>query len=313
MRLASVIVDGRPVVAAVTEDGMHDLTGLLPSRRTTEDPLIELLPILDGLTPDQVLAQPLLVGEPTYAPLVSRPGKIVAAPVNYSDHQEEMKQVGNISALGFFLKSPSSVLGHGGTVSLPYTDRRFDQEGELALVIKKRARNIRPEDFEEFVAGYTCLLDISMRGGEDRSTRKSFDTFTPVGPHLVTPEQVEDVRALALRCSVNGVLRQDADVAELIWDVPTFLSYVSSVTTLEPGDIVTTGTPAGVGVIVDGDTVQVDIDGIGALAVQVTSRDAVVCPTGGVTSGPKAPAEVTPVRDRAARSPRQSSAGMESS
>lgn len=299
MRLASVLHDGETRVASVTEDGFRDLTGLLPSRGASADPLIELLPLLDSLTARRIAAQPLLPGgEPPYAPLVSRPGKIVAAPVNYSDHKEEMKQAGDVSALGFFLKSPTSVLAHGGSVSLPYTDRRFDQEGELALVVKKRARNVRPEDFEEYVAGYTCLLDITMRGGEDRSARKSFDTFTPVGPHLVTPDEAGDLRALTLRCSVNGTLRQDADIDALIWDVPRFLSYVSTVTTLEPGDIVSTGTPAGVGVIGDGDTVEVTIDRIGTLAVGVTSRDAVPCPTAGVDSGPQAPATVTPVRQR---------------
>lgn len=301
MRFASVVHDGRTRVASVTADGFRDLTGLLPSRGASGDPLTELLPLLDGLTAPLVAAQPLLPlprGGPRYAPLVSRPGKIVAAPVNYSDHKEEMKQAGDVSALGFFLKSPTSVLAHGGTVRLPYTDRRFDQEGELALVVGKRARNIAPEDFQEHVAGYTCLLDITMRGGEDRSARKSFDTFTPVGPHLVTPDEAGDLSALTLRCSVNGTLRQDADIAALIWDVPRFLSYVSTVTTLEPGDIVSTGTPAGVGVIGDGDTVEVTIDRIGTLAVRVTSRDAVPCPTAGASSGPRAPATVTPVRQR---------------
>jgi 2-keto-4-pentenoate hydratase/2-oxohepta-3-ene-1,7-dioic acid hydratase in catechol pathway len=298
MRLASVIHQGRAIVAAVTDDGFRDLTAVAPG--TQADPLTDLLPVLDGLTAARIAAQPLLDGEPSYAPLVSRPGKIVAAPVNYTDHKEEMKQIGDVSALGFFLKSPSSVTAHGGTVSLPYTDRRFDQEGELALVVKKRARNIRPGDFEEYVAGYTCLLDITMRGGEDRSTRKSFDTFTPVGPHLVTPDEIKDLRALTLRCSVNGTLRQDADIAALIWDVPAFLAYASSVTTLEPGDIVSTGTPAGVGVIEDGDSIEVTIEQIGTLAVGVTSRDAVPCPTAGARSGPEAPDTLTPVRDRTA-------------
>lgn len=301
MRLASVIHGGQARVAAVTEDGLRDLMALLPPARAAGDPLIAILPLLDSLTAGQVAAQPLIEGETAYAPLITRPGKIVAAPVNYSDHQEEMKQAGNVSALGFFLKSPASVLAHGGTVRLPYHDRRFDQEGELALVVKKTARNIRPQDYQAYVAGYTCLLDITMRGGEDRSVRKSFDTFTPVGPHLVTPDEVGDLRALSLRCSVNGVLRQDADIAELIWDVPTFLSYVSTVTTLEPGDIVSTGTPAGVGVIEDGDTIEVVIAKVGALAVSVTARDAVACPTGGASSGPEAPAQVTPVRKRADR------------
>lgn len=299
MRFASVHHQGRLTAVAVTDEGHRDLTGLLPSPRTTPDPMIELLRLLDALTPEQVAAQPLLEGAPSYAPLVSRPSKIVAAPVNYTDHQEEMKQAGNVSALGFFLKAPSSVLGHGGTVEIPYDDRRFDQEGELALVVKKRARNVAPEDFEEYVAGYTVLMDITMRGGEDRSTRKSFDTFTPVGPQLVTPDEISDLGGLTLRTWVNGTLRQDADISALIWDVPTFLSYVSTVMTLEPGDIVTTGTPAGVGLIADGDDVEVTIDEIGTLKVSVTDRTAVSCPTEGASAGPKPPETVTPVRQRA--------------
>ncbi len=298
MRLATVNQGGAAVVVAVTADGLHDLTGLLRSPRTAVDPFVQIVEIIDDLDSDVIAAQPLIEGRPSFAPLVPKPGKIVAAPVNYTDHQEEMKVSGDVSALGFFLKSPASVLAHDGTVRLPYTDRRFDQEGELALVIKKQARNIDPDDYAEYIAGYTCLLDITMRGGEDRSTRKSFDTFTPVGPYLVTPDEVGSLDDLTLRCSVNGMPRQDADISELIWDVPRFLSYASSVTTLEPGDIVTTGTPAGVGEISDGDVVEVSIDRIGSLSVAVSAAGAVECPTLGARSGPRAPAHLTPLRRR---------------
>lgn len=299
MRLATVNRGGAAVVAAVTDDGLRELTGLLPSPHTAVDPFVRLIEIIDELTPDLIAAQPLVEGHPpAFAPLVPRPGKIVAAPVNYQDHQEEMTVAGNVSALGFFLKSPASVLANGGTVRLPYTDRRFDQEGELAFVIKKRARDIDPGDFLDYIAGYTCLLDITMRGGEDRSTRKSFDTFTPVGPYLVTPDEIGCIDDLTLRCSVNGELRQDANISELIWGVPRFLSYASSVTTLEPGDIVTTGTPAGVGEISDGDVVEVSIDRIGTLGVTVSAQGAVECPTEGARSGPHPPSRPTPVRRR---------------
>lgn len=135
------------------------------------------------------------------------PSKIVAAPVNYLDHQSEMNEDAHIDALGVFLKAPSSVIPNGGTVSLPYLDRRFDQEGELALVIGRTARHVATEDAVDHIAGYTCLLDLTMRGGEDRSTRKSFDTFTPVGPHLVTPDEVGELSTLRLRTWVNEELR----------------------------------------------------------------------------------------------------------
>lgn len=232
------------------------------------------------------------------APIVPDPSKIVAAPVNYRDHQAEMMEDFHIDALGVFLKAPSSVIGCGGVIELPYTDRRFDQEGELAVVIGRITRNVAVADALEAVAGYTCLLDITMRGGEDRSTRKSFNTFTPVGPQLVTADQVGDVAALRLRTTVNGTLRQDADIADLIWDVPRLISYASSVMTLYPGDIVTTGTPAGVGQIFHGDTITVEIGGVGNLTMAVSALGAVECPTRGAARGPTPPARVTPVRSR---------------
>ena len=186
-----------------------------------------------------------------YAPIVPDPTKIIAAPVNYRDHQAEMMEDYHIDSLGVFLKAPSSVIGHEDTITLPYTDRRFD-------------------------------------------------TFTPVGPYLVTPDEVGDLATLQLRTRVDGALRQDADIKDLIWGVPELISYASSVMTLNPGDIITTGTPAGIGQITDGNTISVDLDRIGILTVDVTSVGAVACPTKGATRGPKPPEEITQVRDRTA-------------
>ncbi|MES3636587.1 fumarylacetoacetate hydrolase family protein [Mycobacterium intracellulare] len=223
------------------------------------------------------------------SPVVPDPSKIIAAPVNYRDHQVEMNQQHHVDGLGVFLKAPSSVTAHQATIRLPYSDRRFDQEGELAVVIGRAARDVSAEHAAEVVAGYTCLLDITMRGGEDRSTRKSFDTFTPMGPHLVTPDEVGDISSLRLRTSVNGSVRQDATIGDLIWDVPRLISYVSSVMTLVPGDVVTTGTPAGVGPIYDGDTVTVEIERVGTLSVSVSAEGAAACPTQGAGRGPQPP------------------------
>lgn len=232
-------------------------------------------------------------------PPVPDPSKIVAAPVNYLDHKAEMNQSVQVDGLGVFLKAPSSLIGAGGTVRLPYADRRFDQEGELALVIGRTARNVPAAEALSHVFGYTCLLDITMRGGEDRSTRKSFDTFTPMGPWLVTPDEVGPLRTLRLTCSVNGTLRQDADISDLIWDVPALIEYVSSVMTLRPGDVVATGTPAGVGPIHDGDSVTASVSRVGELTVNVSAQGALACPTLGANAGPVPPDEITPVRRRA--------------
>ena len=220
---------------------------------------------------------------------VRHPGKIIAAPVNYDDHKEEMKQIGDVSHLGFFLKAPSSILRPGGTIQLPYTDRRFDNEGELALVIGRRCRNVPLEQALDVVFGYTCLLDITMRGGEDRSTRKSFDTFTPLGPWLVTPDEFGDPTDAELTCVVNGQLRQKANTGQLIWGVAKLIAYYSSVMTLEPGDVITTGTPAGVAPIEAGDQVTAAISSIGELTVDVAADHAGPCPTLGAGSGPVPP------------------------
>ncbi|MEU6349248.1 fumarylacetoacetate hydrolase family protein [Streptomyces sp. NPDC047072] len=220
---------------------------------------------------------------------VPDPTKIVAAPVNYRDHQAEMNEDYHIDALGFFLKSPSSLLDPGGTVRLPYSDRRFDHEAEFALVVGRRASHVTPEQALDHVFGYTGLMDITMRGGEDRSTRKSFDTFTPMGPWLVTPDELGSPDDVGLELTVNGALRQKANTRDLIWSAASFLSYASTVTVLEPGDVVTTGTPAGVAPIQDGDTVELIVDRIGRLTVDVTAESAVPCPTGGANRGPVPP------------------------
>jgi 2-keto-4-pentenoate hydratase/2-oxohepta-3-ene-1,7-dioic acid hydratase in catechol pathway len=235
---------------------------------------------LDSLLGDAVRVPTLAPGTARMPPIPD-PSKIVAAPVNYRDHAEEMAQTTDVRNQGVFLKAPSSLIGSGGTVQLPYSDRRFDQEGELAVVIGRTARHVSPDEALDHVFGYLCLLDITMRGGhEDRSLRKSFDSFTPIGPHIVTADEIPDPGALKLRCSVSGVLRQDASTANLIFDVPRLLSYASSVMTLQPGDIVTTGTPAGVGPIAGGDEVTVEIDGVGVLTVHVSGATDARCPTG---------------------------------
>jgi 2-keto-4-pentenoate hydratase/2-oxohepta-3-ene-1,7-dioic acid hydratase in catechol pathway len=203
------------------------------------------------------------------------PPKVIAAPVNYLAHQAEMTAKHTVADLGIFLKARTSVIGPGDTVLLPYTDRRFDQEAELAVVIGRRAHGLTPEQAPQAIFGYTCLFDMSMRSTEDRSTRKSFDSFTPIGPWVVTADEIPDPAGLRLSCWVNGTLRQDAGLADLIFDVPTLVAYASSVMTLEPGDIIATGTPAGVGSVSDGDTLTMEITGLGRLQVSVSAKGAI--------------------------------------
>lgn len=259
-------------------DKIRDLTGLLANGRSIEPTalMLELIRDWDSIRPqleDDSLPQ-VEIDEARLDPPLPRPGKIVAAPINYLDHKEEMKVKGTIAQLGVFLKANSSVIGPGGTVEIPYDNRRIDQEGELALIIGKTARNVSATEALDHVFGYTCLLDISVRGQEDRSTRKSFDTFTPIGPWITTGEEVGDPGQLDLKCWVNKELRQEANTGDLIYGVPKLIEYITSVMTLYPGDIVSTGTPAGVGPLADGDQVVVEIERVGRLEVSVSGKHA---------------------------------------
>ncbi|WP_405846562.1 fumarylacetoacetate hydrolase family protein [Streptomyces sp. NBC_01518] len=283
-----LVRDGR--VLDVTDQ----LTALLPpgpsslARRLVAD-FAAVRPVLQKRIDEDMPTAGLSVDDVRLCTPMPDPSKIVAAPVNYRDHQAEMSEAFHISALGFFLKSPSSLLASGGTVRLPYSDRRFDHEAEFALIVGRRASHVTPEQALDHVFGYTALMDITMRGGEDRSTRKSFDTFTPMGPWIVTPNELGSPDDVGLELTVNGVLRQKANTRDLIWSAARFLAYVSTVTVLEPGDVVTTGTPAGVAPIQDGDTVELIVDRVGRLTVGVTGEGAVPCPTGGAGQGPVPP------------------------
>ena len=210
------------------------------------------------------------------APVVF-PTKVIAAPVNYRAHQEEMRPLikGELHAIeryGVFLKAPSSIVGPGATIELPFPDRRTDHEVELGVVIGKTARDVRAANTMAHVFGYTGVLDITVRGDEDRSTRKSFDTFTPVGPALVTADEIPDPHGLQLQLWVNGEQRQNGNTRDMIWNVPRLIEFASSVMTLHPGDLLSTGTPEGVGPLHPGDEVTIEIDRIGRMSVGVAPR-----------------------------------------
>lgn len=289
-----------PVVAQGARP-MFDVTDGLPLTEFGSGPMVRLIEYLatGGDVGELLDSAPQVERSQSeiLAP-VPRPSKVVAAPVNYRNHQSEMNEEAHIDALGVFLKAPSSVVGDHAVVNLPYTDRRFDQEGEFAAVIGRRARHVAERDAFDYVFGYTGLLDMTMRGGEDRSVRKSFDTFTPIGPSIVSRDEAGQIEDMELHLRVNGELRQRADLRDLIWGLPRLVSYVSSVMTLEPGDIVTTGTPEGVGQVFDGDVLELDITGLERLRVQVAVENAVVCPTRGANRGPRPPEALTRVSER---------------
>jgi 2-keto-4-pentenoate hydratase/2-oxohepta-3-ene-1,7-dioic acid hydratase in catechol pathway len=213
---------------------------------------------------------------------VPYPSKVIAAPANYRLHIQEMstpqmrevvkQEVHAIDQYGVFLKAPSSVVGPGATVELPFADRRTDHEVELGFVVGKTARNVKMADAMSYVFGYTGVMDITVRGGEDRSTRKSFDSFTPLGPVLVTADEIPDPHNLQLKLWVNGELRQNGNSKDMIWNIPKLVEYASHVMTLYPGDVVSTGTPDGVGPLKPGDEVTIEIERVGRMSVKVESR-----------------------------------------
>ncbi|MDF3337113.1 fumarylacetoacetate hydrolase family protein [Mycolicibacterium septicum] len=214
-------------------------------------------------------------GDQLWTAPLPRPTKIVGAPANYYEHIDEMPDAHTIMDWGVFLKAPSSLIGPGEQIRLPYSDKRTDQEAELGVVIGRTARHVPASAALDYVFGYTCLLDITVRSSEDRSARKSFDSFTPIGPHVVTADEISEPGNLELRCWVDGELRQQSSTRKMIYDIPTLIAYASSVMTLHPGDLIATGTPAGVGPLADGNRVAVDIFGIGRLEVDVTAHAAI--------------------------------------
>ena len=196
--------------------------------------------------------------------------KVIAFPVNYHKHGEEMDASYRANIQGFFLKPPSALSGASEPIVLPVAPgRRIDHECELAIVIGKLGRDIPRGCWHEYVFGYSCLVDVTVRGSEERVARKAGDTFCPVGPWIVTADEVGDPGALRGRLWVNDELRQDANTRDLIVDVPGMIEMASSVMTLYPGDVIASGTPEGVGPIRPGDKVRIEFERVGSMTLDV--------------------------------------------
>jgi 2-keto-4-pentenoate hydratase/2-oxohepta-3-ene-1,7-dioic acid hydratase in catechol pathway len=213
---------------------------------------------------------------------IPRPGKIVCVGLNYRDHAAEAG-LDLPQAPLLFAKWPNTLIGDGDAIVLPPESKQVDYEAELGVVIGTTAKRVSERDALDHVEGYICLNDVSARDlqfADGQWTRgKSPDTFCPVGPRLVPREEVDDPQALAIRCIVNGEALQDSSTAQMIFSVAEIIAYASQVITLEPGDLIATGTPAGVGVfrdpkvlLQDGDEVSVEIEGLGTLTNPITKE-----------------------------------------
>jgi len=201
--------------------------------------------------------------------------------LNYRDHASETNQALPETPT-VFAKFANTLIGSGECIRLPDNTSQVDYEAELAFIIGRRAKNIGVEEALEYVAGYSAFNDVSARDFQLRTSQwtlgKSFDTFAPLGPFLVTKEDVPDPHALRIKLSIGNQVLQDSNTAKLVFRIPELLSYISSVMTLEPGDVIATGTPAGVGFtrippryLKAGETVRVEIDGLGVLENPVQS------------------------------------------
>lgn len=269
----------------VDDESVRDATAALERLPAMRWPLPlgdQLIANLDALRPAIEAAAAELAPQPlsdiTLLAPVANPSKIIGAPVNYAAHLDEARadagihhgaEVKSIDTMGVFLKATSSLIGPGEPVKLRFTDRRNDHEVELAVVIGRQGSNIAPDDALSYVAGYAIGLDMTVRGTEERSLRKSIDSYSVVGPWLVTADEIPDPGHLDLSIEVNGVVKQQSNTDRLIFDVPRLIAYASTFYTLYPGDIIMSGTPEGVNSVHPGDVMVARVEGVGEMTVRV--------------------------------------------
>ena len=212
-----------------------------------------------------------------------RPSKIIALAKNYAEHAKEMNMEVPEKPI-IFLKPPSALIGPGEPIILPRMSKRVDHEVELGVIIGRRARRVSKEEAMDYVLGYTVILDITARDlqaeaiekGLPWSVAKGFDTFAPVGPRIVDRRELK-IDDLELGLRVNGELRQLGRTSEMLFKVPELIEYISSIMTLEPGDIIATGTPPGIGPLRHGDRLEAWIEGIGKIEFDVLAEDSILC------------------------------------
>ena len=279
-------------IGLVRGTNLHDVTAIrddLPAVRyplPAGDPLIEnlqrLRPKMEKLA-DQ--AKPAPVASVNFLSPVANPSKIIGTPVNYQKHREEADKDAQIAVYsganrartieeqGLFIKASSCLVGPSQGVSVHFLDRRTDHEAELGLIIGKRARNVSEEAALQYVAGYAIALDMVVRGTEDRSFRKSIDSYGVLGPWMVTADELGDPSNLDFSLTVNGELRQASNTRLMVMNIPKQISWASHWYELLPGDIIMTGTCEGVGRVMPGDIMALEFERIGRMEVPVRAAD----------------------------------------
>ncbi|MDR5651497.1 fumarylacetoacetate hydrolase family protein [Ruixingdingia sedimenti] len=277
MKIASYVKDGKPTFGLLTEAGLVTLGGLVPGvdslrAALAADALPRLAALSQGAAPDAQLA------DVTLLPPVPDPRRIWGMGLNYAAHAAETGREVTREAPVLFFRDAATVVAHGRPVLRPKVSTHYDFEGELAVIIGKGGRHIPVDRAMDHVAGYACFMDGSVRDYQKRSlpTGKNFESSGAFGPVMVTADEVPDPARLHLTTTLNGAVVQQAGLEQLIHTIPDLIAYFSTILSFEPGDVIATGTPAGVGAartpplwLKAGDVVQVEIPGVGQLENRV--------------------------------------------
>jgi 2-keto-4-pentenoate hydratase/2-oxohepta-3-ene-1,7-dioic acid hydratase in catechol pathway len=270
-------------LGAVTNRGIVDLHEGAKHVGIASEPFTDMLAFFNGGESARKQAQQLAErGEAIplqsvrFLPPIPRPGKIVAVGLNYRDHAMEQGAAQPPKIPILFAKFPNSISAHEAPIVIPNGDPQVDWEAELGVVIGRKAKTVSASQWSEYIGGYMPLNDVSARewqfGDKQWVRGKSPDTFCPTGPYLTTPDEIPDVHALAISSRVNGITMQNSNTDKLIFRIPQLIEFISAAITLEPGDIIATGTPEGVGAfrkppifLKSGDVVEIEIEHLGIL------------------------------------------------
>lgn len=276
MRLASYRHGGREKFGLVRGDGVIELGERAEIGSLLEALRLERLPDLERLAERHVVGD-LALDEVDLLPPVVRPGKTICVGINYKSRPDDYGHASPPSFPNLFFRAASAQVGHGAPLLRPPESEQFDFEGEIALVVGKRGRRIEPAAALSHVAGYSCFNDGSLRdwmrhGAYNVTAGKNFDASGSFGPWLATTDEIADPSAMTIETRVNGVTMQRDTTANLIHSFAMLLAYISTFTTLEPGDVIATGTPSGVGGkreppvwLSDGDVLEIEVSGVGTL------------------------------------------------
>jgi len=272
-------------LGVVVDDLVLDVTEVLQYLPAPRYPGAQKDMLIDGLDALRPRIESAMTGavrhriaEVRFASPVANPGKIIGAPINYHAHQAEAqsdqaighgRKLTHISDHGLFLKAGSSLIGFGAEICLRFPERRNDHEVELGVIIGSTCHMVSKQNAMSHVAGYSIALDMTVRGTEFQSFRKSVDTYAVLGPWMVTADEIADPDNLDLWLKVNGTIRQQSNTRNLVFDIARLIEYASSFYTLNPGDIIMTGTPEGVGPVQPGDQIEAGIQSIGQASIRI--------------------------------------------